>query len=191
MKDRVHKAVVLSPAELDTEVGELGGLIAADPLLDPNFVAKLSMPGIRYYQKARVWALQAPSEEQAQKIAEGAHRALVSRRNVSSSDPLLHDLRVYVGYPGGYFVADPPVKEKRPKPTLAEDKRLFLLRAKEFFGESGVKLTGSEGDYRMMISPALKAHRGLFRPSIVRAATLEELGRMLDTAIAKVSAMLR
>ncbi|MFA5053123.1 MAG: hypothetical protein WC565_03630 [Parcubacteria group bacterium] len=169
-------------------LGEEPTILSPSRVLKPAFVAKLpdQWNAVHYFQKRRAWMLLSDSRGSAEKLAASAFKNLIAKRSLTASDPFLHDKTLYVAYPDGYVVAEPP--EAKPKSTTGPSdlKSRLLDKGREFFGESGFSVAGRKGDYAMTIRPALKRFKGVFGPSTTRADSLEELERRLDTVIAKL-----
>jgi hypothetical protein len=179
--------------EVEKKIGEMGSLVSAQPLLKPAGISLLKQPGVTYYRHKRAWMIEvdADTEQEAKRKGQRVQQNLVGKRSLSSSDPYLHQLPLYVIFNTGWVVLEGiPERVKEHGTSLPDLKRDILRRGKGFFGASGVSLGGREGAYTLTLRPALKEHRGKFGPGSFRAETLEELSQKLDQAIEQVEKIL-
>lgn len=172
------------------ELGEEPTMLDASRLVTPPGLRGVDEPAaVYYFQRARAWMLKTSDEGAARRVAAQAHKKLVGKRSLTASDPFLHHMPLYVAYPGGYVKAA-GLPEKKRETSKADAKHRILRKGKDTFGARGVKLTGSEGAYRLEIRPARKEFRGKFGATAVTAPTLDEIEKKLDGAIEKVEALL-
>ena len=150
---------------------------------------ELDPKAIFYYRKNQAWELRVSNAATASKIAKRAHHDLVSKAKLTSSDHFFHHRKLYVSYPGGYVEQDGLAETKRDT-GRADLKRKILSKGEAVFGSHGVKLSGSDGAYKLAILPVRKEFRGKFSMTNVSASTLVELDQMLDKAINKVKGFL-
>jgi hypothetical protein len=178
--------------ELAAQLGEYHELFSAERYLKPAGLRLLSPPGMMlyYFRKSRSWAVEVPvaTEAEAERLAVRIRGQLVGKRSLTASDPFLHDRPLFVIYQHGIVRNEAEAPAPRG-PSAADQKHKLLYRAKDVFGERGAQLTGGAGDYRLRISPAKREWKGIFSPSTVQAATLDELAERLEEVIAKAEAL--
>lgn len=172
------------------ELQEEHSMLDASRLLTPAGLQGVDVPeAVYYFPRTRAWMLKTSDENTARRVAERAHKKLIGKPSLTAADPFLHHIPLYVAYPGGYVkVAGLP--EKVRETGKADAKHRIMLKGKDVFGPRGVKLRGSEGDYRLELLPTRREFRDKFRAATVTAPTLEEIESKLDEAINKVSTLL-
>jgi len=164
-------------------------MLDATRLLKPRTLAAIDPQVVFYYQRSRAWELRTSSESIAQKVVAKAQADLIPKTKLTASDPYLHQLELYVSYPGG-FVQAGGLAEKKRETGKADLKHKILLRGQEVFGKAGIRLSGGEGAYVLKVLPARREFRGKFPAAQVTAPTLEALSELLEKAIAKVQPLL-
>ena len=165
-------------------------MLDASRYLKSSILSSLSPAAVFYYQRHQAWELKVVDRETADKIANRAHKDLLPKTRLTASDQYLHHRKLYVSYPGGSIERE-GVPEKQRSTEKSDLKRQVLRKGEDTFGPRGIRLSGSEGAYKLTLLPVRKEFRGRFPTAQVSAATLEELDRLLDVAIAKVEPLLR
>lgn len=184
-----HRYLVAATADVRDYLREERQMLDATRLLKPRTLGVIEGDVVYYYRRSRAWEIRVRDKATAEKVVTKAQADLIPKSKLEASDPYLHQLELYVSYPGGFVQASGLVEKKRDT-GKADAKRQILLRGQEVFGKAGIRLSGSEGAYVLRIVPARKEFRGKFRPSEVTAPTLEKLSELLETAISKVQALL-
>lgn len=184
-----------SMREIEDIVGGMPSLLAATPLLKPPALALLhGGPKLFYWwvRGPKAWAVEvdASDDATAQKLGAKIQKGLVSKKNLSASDPYLHDLPLYVTHRNGWALVETAEAPAKAPSTKSNAKSDLSEKAKAYFGANGATVGGAEGRYVLAIKPALAKHKGLFAETSVRAATIEELDRKLDATIQKLDGLL-
>jgi hypothetical protein len=116
---------------------------------------------------------------------------LIAPSKLNYSTPYVHTLPLFVVYNGGHVRFEPVEKKSAPKgPMLSDQKDAIVRKANAFFGLKSAQITGSEGKYKLSLTPTDSKIKGVFRSSSVSADTLKEIETQLDLAIGKVKAHL-
>lgn len=142
------------------------------------------------------WAIftKAKNKAEAFRIGSRVQANLVAPSNLTSSDPYVHTLPLFVIYEGGEWVKLDPLekKKKEPKgPSVSELKAEIVQKVEDLFGPKSARIVGSEGRYKIQISPTEPKAKKLFSPTSASAETLEALTAKVDAAIAKAKEHLK
>jgi len=200
MSDPSRSMLARLVAQASDPLREVEGLMGGYPsaldgtkLVKPAGLKFLGDQPVIYHWQNKGWAIRSATstEEAARKIGEKVQKELVGKKLLTYSDPYLHQLPLYVIYRAGWVEiggAVPKVKVKTG-PSITEQKDAIINQGERFFGQNSIKILGTEGKYRLSITPKLREHK-IFRPSVIETKTLAELGEELQVAIDRVTAHL-
>lgn len=164
-------------------VGEEPSDVSAERYIRPAGLRGVQ-PHLGWFIRKRAWMLEtdASSESDARAIGHRAQKNLVPKKALTSSDPYLIHMPLYVTWKGGFVEIEGEPDLPRNVDKLNAKHQIIVL-AKRYFGALGVRLEGREGAYVLKLTPRLKAlqERGL-RPIKLQAETLEGiLSQLKDT----------